>query len=351
MNWIKSLVILLAILLAGFVIYTLYLRLGPYERLSEENQKLAEEVAEASRAVEEINTVKDDLSKKSRQVEDLQAQLDGLRTTITKMEVEKETLVTEAEQVRKALKESEAHLGELSQEIENIKGENSQKIQSLEDQLAQKDLRIANLQKEAKELDQTIATLEGNTRLLSQEKSELEGQLERAQVRLEEATRAMAAGGDKLEELRQAQQELVRQFEKQIREKDLEISTLEEELTIRFLDKILFEPGNAVITAQGKEALKNVAEELTKLSAMKIRVEGHTDNLPLSEEARAVYIDNLGLSIARAAAVARTLRTLGVGPELLSAAGYSMHKPVARNDTPEGREQNRRVEIILTPPR
>ncbi len=78
-------------------------------------------------------------------------------------------------------------------------------------------------------------------------------------------------------------------------------------------------------------------------------MEGHSDNLPLSNEARAVYIDNLGLSMARASAVARTLRTMGVDAELLSAAGYSMYRPIASNDTPEGREQNRRVEINLIP--
>ena len=78
-------------------------------------------------------------------------------------------------------------------------------------------------------------------------------------------------------------------------------------------------------------------------------MEGHTDNQPLGRKIRNIYVDNLGLSIARSAAVARTLRGMGVNPKIISAAGYSMHRPVAANAVPEGQQQNRRVEIILTP--
>jgi chemotaxis protein MotB len=144
-------------------------------------------------------------------------------------------------------------------------------------------------------------------------------------------------------------QELIEQLRRQIQRREVEISALQEKLSIRFLDKILFDPGNAVITSTGRQALKNVGEELKKLSDVQISVEGHTDDQPLSEASRAVYHDNLGLSVARAAAVARTLRAMGVDPNRLSVAGYSMYRSIATNNTDEGRGQNRRVEIILSP--
>jgi len=78
-------------------------------------------------------------------------------------------------------------------------------------------------------------------------------------------------------------------------------------------------------------------------------VEGHTDNQPLGQKIKNIYIDNLGLSVARSAAVARILRKMGVNPQIISAAGYSMYRPVAGNSAPEEQHQNRRVEIILTP--
>jgi chemotaxis protein MotB len=85
------------------------------------------------------------------------------------------------------------------------------------------------------------------------------------------------------------------------------------------------------------------------MEGFEISVAGHTDNLPLGHKIQEVYIDNLGLSGARAAAVARKLREMGVSPANLSATGYSMYRPVADNETPEGRQQNRRVEIMLEP--
>ena len=85
------------------------------------------------------------------------------------------------------------------------------------------------------------------------------------------------------------------------------------------------------------------------MDRFEIEVAGHTDNKPLGPKVKEVYYDNLGLSIARAAAVVRMLRQRGVSPDNLSAVGYSMYRPVASNETKEGRQRNRRVEIILAP--
>jgi chemotaxis protein MotB len=95
--------------------------------------------------------------------------------------------------------------------------------------------------------------------------------------------------------------------------------------------------------------LERLAEELKKVEGIQISVEGHTDNQPLGQKIRKIHIDNLGLSVARSAAVVRKLRGMGVNPKIISAAGYSMHRPVAENAVPEGQQQNRRVEIILAP--
>jgi chemotaxis protein MotB len=351
MSWFKGLIIFIAILLAGFIIYTLYLRLGPYERLSQENQDLKEEVAKLKLEFKEGQLTKDELAKKIQQVEDLQTRLDGLRTTITEMEVERKNVVTEAERLRKALKESEIGLDELTREIESLTKGHDQEIDSFKQQLVQKDRQMEGLQNEAKRLHETITKGEESAGILGREKDELKRQLEESVNRVQELSQATATREEKLEEVGQTHQELVKRLEKQIQDKELEISALEEKLSIRFLNKIIFGPGNAVITSHGHDVLKTVADELKKLPGTRIHVEGHTDDLPLSEEARAVYIDNLGLSMARAAAVARALRTMGVDPEFLSAAGYSMYRPLASNDTPEGREQNRRVEIVLIPTR
>ncbi len=85
------------------------------------------------------------------------------------------------------------------------------------------------------------------------------------------------------------------------------------------------------------------------MEGFEISVAGHTDNKPLGPKIKKVYYDNLGLSVARAAAVSRKLREMGVSPANLSATGYSMYHPLVGNDTKEERQQNRRVEIMLEP--
>jgi len=205
------------------------------------------------------------------------------------------------------------------------------------------------LEGEAERLQETMVALESDKEVLSEDRAQLERQLGETRSRLQELSQEVTTREERLEGLRQTHQAMVEELKEQIQQKQVQISSLEEKLSIRFLDRILFDPGNARIRPKGREVLKDVAEGLKKLSGTMIHVEGHTDSLPLSQAARTVYVDNLGLSVARAAAVVRTLRTMGVDRELLSAAGYSMDRPLASNATDEGRQQNRRVEIILSP--
>jgi chemotaxis protein MotB len=85
---------------------------------------------------------------------------------------------------------------------------------------------------------------------------------------------------------------------------------------------------------------------LLKGTRGEIIIAGHTDNLPLRG---GPYKSNLGLSMARAASVADFfLKKVSIDPERISTMGFGEHRPLATNDTKQGREKNRRVEIILT---
>jgi chemotaxis protein MotB len=200
-------------------------------------------------------------------------------------------------------------------------------------------------------LIEQVALLKEEKQGLGQRATALEKQLAQSREQVYSVSQAVASKENQLKIIAKTQAELEKQLQQQIQEKNLQISSLEDKLKIQLLDKILFNAGNAVITAQGRDVLRNLAAELKKLQNIRLSVEGHTDDKPLSKESRAVYHDNLGLSVARAAAVSRTILSLGVDPKLLSAAGYSMYKPIASNKTPEGQQLNRRVEIILLPPR
>ena len=81
-----------------------------------------------------------------------------------------------------------------------------------------------------------------------------------------------------------------------------------------------------------------------------IRIEGHTDNVPITGKLKSRYKTNWELSTARATTVVRYLiDTGGVGKQHLSAVGHADTRPVASNETDEGRSANRRIEITLYP--
>lgn len=125
----------------------------------------------------------------------------------------------------------------------------------------------------------------------------------------------------------------------------VELTELRGKMTVKMKDKILFSSGSATLGRPGKDALRAVAEVLRGVEGKVIRVEGHTDNVPLGRG----YVTNWDLSVARSLAVVRFLQESGVDPTRLAAAGYGEHQPIASNDTPEGRSQNRRIEIVLAP--
>ena len=119
----------------------------------------------------------------------------------------------------------------------------------------------------------------------------------------------------------------------------------EEGVVLTIKDLVLFDSGSAEIKNSAKELLDKLAPLIKKKDSA-IRVEGHTDNVQLSENSK--YEDNWELSTARASEVVEfILDKKIVKPEKVSVAGYSEYKPVAENDTSENKAKNRRVDIVL----
>jgi chemotaxis protein MotB len=112
-------------------------------------------------------------------------------------------------------------------------------------------------------------------------------------------------------------------------------------------EQLLFPPGSAEISNAGHNALQALGEILQRSDAL-IRVEGNTDDLPIST---GKYPSNWELSLARAVNVVKCLISSGiVAPERLSAAGYADTRPRVVNDSVRNRQLNRRLDIILTFP-
>lgn len=114
-------------------------------------------------------------------------------------------------------------------------------------------------------------------------------------------------------------------------------------ITVEINASVLFLPGEALLNEDSMEALRAVARVI-KGHNHEIQVEGHTDNIPIHT---LNFPSNWELSTARASSVIRLFIDNGVGANRLTAIGYGENRPVASNETSEGRKRNRRVSIMI----
>ncbi|TBR20439.1 hypothetical protein EPO15_13195 [bacterium] len=273
----------------------------------------------------------------------------------------KTNLASAADQVA-ALQKS---VKDLSQALEANKGELSRKVSELvkeKDTLGQ---RLANsessgaasLSAKARELNdvarakaaadselasakKTVADLTARVDELAKAKTLLEGEKADLQRRKDEEVAAVTKNYEGLTSGLKAE----------IAAGEVTISSLKGKLTLNLVDRILFDSGSAEVKPAGRKVLARVGAALNQVQDKDIRIEGHTDDVPISADLRSRYASNWELSTARATSVARYLEDQAkVDPRRLVAAGLGQWRPVADNAKPETRALNRRIEIILAP--
>lgn len=182
--------------------------------------------------------------------------------------------------------------------------------------------KSAGLQKQVSDLQTQNTQLTQSTTQLTEEK----GQLEAKSKQYEELTSSL---------------------NQQIQSGQVELTELKGKMTVKLKDKVVFGSGSAAINKQGRDALDAVAKAFQGLQGKTVVVAGYTDNVPVSSKG-GQFKDNWDLSTERAVSVVRYLQTKGVDPKMLGAAGFSEYRPLAANDSADGRSQNRRIEIALT---
>jgi len=140
---------------------------------------------------------------------------------------------------------------------------------------------------------------------------------------------------------------LVKSLSKEVEKGQLQVRQYQDMLTVDLAEKIFFDSGRATLKAGGKDVLKKVGDALKGYQDKIIRVVGYTDNVPVAKSLQGKFPTNWELSVARATNVVRFLQDVGVPPQRMVASGRGEYDPVASNDTPEGRQKNRRIEIML----
>jgi chemotaxis protein MotB len=218
----------------------------------------------------------------------------------------------------------------------------------------QKDAQIASLEKEKgalerqnQSLDQQKSTVEGNLNTLKEQYSALQQnktELEQQINSLQQEKASLVASGQQQQQQYEA---LVQGLSSEVKKGQLQIRQYKNMLSVDLAEKIFFDSGRATLKRGGKEILKKVGDALKGYENKIIWVVGHTDNVPVAKSLQATFPTNWELSVARATNVVHFLQEVGVPPERLVASGRSEYDPVASNDTPEGRQKNRRIEIML----
>lgn len=204
----------------------------------------------------------------------------------------------------------------------------------------------ARLVAKTDELARTIAETTRAIEELKNKNAELEGdkQMLRESIALFKKTKE-----EEVQTVSRTYEDLLNEMKGEIEQGQIAITELKGKLTVDVVDKILFDSGRAEVKPEGLDVLKRVVEILKTVTDKIIRVEGHTDNVPIAGTLAKRYPTNWELSAARAINVTRYLEKEGLDPALLSAAAFGEYQPVADNETPEGRAKNRRIAIILLP--
>ena len=134
----------------------------------------------------------------------------------------------------------------------------------------------------------------------------------------------------------------------EINAKELHIERLQNSLRVTINDQLLFPSGDWQMPADAQQSIAKIGKILAPMQQTRIVVNGYTDNVPIGPGlVRQGVTTNLILSQKRAENVAQFMISQGVNPSLVSTMGLGEADPVASNDTPDGRAQNRRVELVL----
>jgi chemotaxis protein MotB len=219
---------------------------------------------------------------------------------------------------------------------------------------ANKNQEITALQKDKASLEQQKSTLEQQKSELEKQKSSLEQQtseLEKQKAATQQQVSSLEQEKASLMASSQQSQKqyetLVQSLSQEVQKGQLQVKQYKNMLSVDLAEQIFFDSGKATLKKEGKEVLKKVGDALKGYENKIIWVVGHTDNVPVAKALQHTFPSNWELSVARATTVVRYLQDVGVPPQRMVASGRSEYDPVASNDTPEGRQKNRRIAIML----
>jgi len=229
----------------------------------------------------------------------------------------------------------EAQEAQAAQELERLQTQYTQAMQ-------QRDAFQAQLSHLADAVQQHEQTL------VSQREA-----LQRATVAADAAQQQLQAQADQEAKrtagLQALQQHVTQELATAITQKVVTLQPAPDRLTLRVRSETLFRPGTVALRPESRDILEQIAAVLHTFPDYLCRVDGHTDNAPMTGAARERFPSHWEFSAVRAVTLGRFFQERTIPAERLVVSGHAFYRPLAPNTTPEGRAQNRRIEISLVP--
>jgi chemotaxis protein MotB len=362
-----------AVALVPAIIFAILAALGWYLHFDGRNQserlardleaRIASLETAAGRLEEEKNSLQKDLDRERDGRMALQADLDRERgnqqETRQALEAERAAIA----ELRRTLAAEQETANELQSALEVSRGQQQKLARELESELARLADSNATLENELqrgraqqRSLDAQIAEVSGDVEAKEAALDHARRDIERLAVELDQTRLEQGELKAKYAELDKQHEQEARHFaalqqrlQQELKESRVEIRQLRNRMTVIDLtSEVLFGSGSARLKPAGQKVLDLIADSLNAYPERAISIEGHTDNVPIGRNSP--YLSNWDLSAARAmAAVDYLQRKAAVAPQRLRVVGHGEYHPVASNDSAEGRQRNRRIEIRLLP--
>ena len=209
---------------------------------------------------------------------------------------------------------------------------------SLQEQLASQQSQLDKKERDLAMMEYNLKQKEQDLNVMQYNYTEAKGNLNDKEQKIAELQAMLALKEQKMKSLRTSVNQALTGFTSD----DLSVTEKNGKLYLSLSQNLLFSSGSDEINWQGKKALQQVADALNKNPDIDITVEGHTDTDGTASR-------NWDLSVLRATSVVKVLTQYNVSPARIIASGRGFYAPVASNNTPLGKAQNRRTEIVLSP--
>jgi chemotaxis protein MotB len=264
---------------------------------------------------------------------ELTTKIAALETDIASIETQLNSATTDNEALSSELKEKKATLSTLQAEHDQLQGYYDNAVNNsgrLNRDLAEQHNQLLALQKTLEQAEYDNNVLADSLEIREKKVAELETVLKETQ--------------EAISNLKNMVSNALNSYGSQ----ELTVEERNGRIYVSLSEQLLFKSGSAAVDPKGKKALAQLAQAVKDSKNIKILVEGHTDNVPVSNQSKYMK-DNWDLSVMRATSIVKILLDNGVIPTNITAAGRGEHDPVEENTTKDNKSKNRRTEIILTP--